>query len=40
MEKAFCKGLGLLVLEEDDAKVSREEVLEVAGVALEAAGIC
>jgi len=39
-ENAFCKGVVPLVLEEDDSKVSRGEVLEVAGVALEAAGIC
>ena len=35
-----CKGVGQLVLEEDNSKVSREEVLEVAGAALEAADIC
>ena len=48
LASAVCKGVGQLVLEEDDSKVleeenskvSREEVLEVAGVALEAAGIC
>ena len=35
-----CRGVGRLVLEEDNSKVSREEVLEVAGVALEVADIC
>ena len=38
--KADCKSLGLLVLEEDDSKVSLEEVLESASVALEVTGIC
>jgi hypothetical protein len=36
---AVCKGLGLLVLEEDGTRVSLEEVLE-SSVALETAGIC
>ena len=48
LASAVCKGVGQLVLEEDDSKVleeddskvSREEVLEVAGVALEVADIC
>ena len=35
-----CKGVGQWVLEEDDSKVLEEEMLEVAGVALEAAGSC